>query len=571
MRKGLLGAWALALVTPLAAGEPLPVPTGTLALSTAAVVGTDRPGMPVAQPVISATLMPVATDLRERLETDTPRLTAGAVRLNRPDRVRTFYQRRHYQPAWLNDAGQPSTLSHQLLTAIQNADADGLQPHHYHSDELRSALRSIQIAYATTPHQLANLELLLSDAFLSYADHLVTGRLDPRSLDRDWLLPPRWQDYATALERALTKRDLEGTLQELVSPHPQYTRLRQALIQYRALEAAGGWPTVATGPKLEPGSTDARVRQLRERLRVGGELGAGPDTSTRFDQELEQAVKRFQARHGLAVDGVVGPQTLAELNRPVAARIRQLELNLERWRWLPDDLGQRYIMVDVPGYRLRVIENHQEVINSRIIVGRGQRQTTVFNAEMSYLVFSPYWYLPPTIIIEDKLPQLRRDPYALQRQGIRVIADGREVDPGTIDWQRVGRGNFPYTLRQDPGPQNALGGVKFMFPNRHSIYIHDTPDQHLFRRDQRALSSGCIRTEDPYELAEYLLHDRSDWDRERIVAASQRNREQRVNLSEPIPVYLFYWTAWVEDDGTVTFREDIYEHDTALAQAFYTG
>ncbi len=561
------------LVAASAGAEPaLPATTPAIAAITPPARTELRDADTATQPVrLSATLQPVARDLRQRLAEETGTLRVGSQALVSGDLVREFYQRRQYRPAWLNDSGHPSEPATLLLEQLLSAEREGLHPSDYHTPAIRDELRSLQIAFATTDRQLANFDLRLSDAFLSYARHLLAGRLDPRRQNRDWQLPPRSQDLPLLLERVLRTRDPGQALQEMLTPHRQYALLRRALAEHRALAAAGGWPSVADGDTLEPGASGLRVLQLRERLRVTSELRDGdppPEQAMVFDTELEDAVRRFQERHALAVDGVVGPRTLRELNQPVEARIRQLELNLERWRWLPD-LGDRYIMVDMAGYRMRVIENDREVLDSRVIVGRDDRPTPVFNASMSYLVFSPYWHVPYTIATEDKLPLLRRDPYSLRRQGIRVFADGREIDPGTVDWHSVRKGNFPYTLRQDPGSGNALGGIKFMFPNKHAVYIHDTPDRYLFQRDRRAFSSGCVRTDAPYELADYLLRNQPEWNNERIVAASRQGRERRVDLTESIPVYLLYWTAWVNEDGSVEFRQDIYDHDRTLARAFY--
>jgi murein L,D-transpeptidase YcbB/YkuD len=244
---------------------------------------------------------------------------------------------------------------------------------------------------------------------------------------------------------------------------------------------------------------------------------------------------------------------------------------MERWRWLPENLGERHILVNIPGFEMQVIEHGQPVLRSKVVVGREDRPTPVFTGSMNHLVISPYWYVPRTIAIKDKLPILRRNPYALQRQHIRVFnSAGREVNPGRINWYNVGKRNFNYRLRQDPGPNNALGTIKFMFPNQHSVYLHDTSAPELFEEAERAYSSGCIRIAKPMELAEYLLRDDPQWNRETISSAIRQGRQRTVMLDEEIPVHLLYWTVWQDDEGLLNFREDIYQHDQSLVQALTT-
>jgi murein L,D-transpeptidase YcbB/YkuD len=291
-----------------------------------------------------------------------------------------------------------------------------------------------------------------------------------------------------------------------------------------------------------------------------------------FDNALSEAVKRFQRRHGLLEDGVVGGRTLAALNVPVSERVRQIELNLERLRGLPESLGQRYILVNIPDFRMRVVEGDENVLDAEVIVGQPKRPTPVFSGNMSYLVMSPRWHVPYSIAVKDKLPLLRRDPYALYRQGIHIFAaNGREVNPGMINWHGVSRRNFPFHLRQEPGSRNALGRIKFIFPNPHQVYLHDTPQTHLFGRSERAFSSGCVRVSKPVELAEYLLKQDPGWSRKKIVSVSEGKHERHVNLPESIPIHLLYWTAWVSEDGVVNFRRDIYGHDKGLAKVLFAG
>ena len=576
-------------------------PETTAPVFTAApeTVATPRPGSPGPEsmesldsaPVLAAVGIPAAgnassgssifgisasqvtADLQQRLQVEPQpqSLQAGTTELLQLPLVLDFYRRRGYQPAWINDAGKPSQLAEQLSQAIDDSVQDGLRPTFYNFDDFRTAMRSLKIAFAPTPRQLSDFDLLLTDTYFQLADHLVTGRLEPSQVEEYWKLKPRQIDLVGNLQQAVVKRDILASLSALSSPHAGYARLRQALSDYRQLAANGGWPAVNSTEKLELGSRGVAVQQLRARLRASGDL-SGPDAvdPAYFDAILQDAVVHFQERHGLTADGVVGPNTLRTLNVPIAQRIRAMELNLERWRWLPETLGERYIEVNIPGYQLRLVEQGEDKLKARVIVGRSKRPTPIFSADMSYLVFSPYWYVPRTIMVEDKLPILRKNPYALRKQGIRIFSGNREIDPGSVNWSNVSKRSFSYSMRQDPGKYNALGDIKFMFPNQHSVYIHDTSSPRLFERDQRAFSSGCVRIDSPVELAEYLLRD-TKWDRDTIVKASQRGRERRVDLQTKVPVYMLYWTSWVDSDGTVQFRDDIYDRDTALAQALFSS
>jgi murein L,D-transpeptidase YcbB/YkuD len=317
------------------------------------------------------------------------------------------------------------------------------------------------------------------------------------------------------------------------------------------------------------GATGAEVRLLRQRLAVTEDLGGDHESSV-FDGALDRAVRAFQTRHGLEVDGVVGPKTLAALNVPASDRAAQIARDLERWRWLPRDLGRRYLLVNVPAFELRVIEDDEIVMSMRAVVGRPYRRTPVFSATMSYLVVSPYWHVPPGIAVRDILPAVKKDPSYLAERGIRVFqgwgAAQREIDPGGVDWKSIPASGFPYRFRQEPGDKNMLGRIKFMFPNPHNVYLHDTPLRELFLPANRAFSSGCIRIERPFDLADYVLRGDPHWTREAVIAAAAIDAETTITLPERLPVHVVYWTSWVDEDE-VEFREDVYDRDPGLARA----
>lgn len=517
----------------------------------------------------------LAERLRTRLEvraslepgTDTPVLAVQT--------IHALYTRRLFRPLW-SDGEKPLPLARRLLRVLRDSDQDGLVSETYHVAAIDELLRDFATPGAAGNRigYLADLDLLLTDAFLLYASHLMEGRVDPTTFDNEWHVPPaRRADVMRAVEEAVRRGELERALGKLRPAQDGYARLRRAFAEYRKMASGEPWREVPVGPKLAVGVDDPRVPILRERLVQSGDLDGrvGSDDSTSFGPELEEAVKRFQRRHGLDPDGAVGPATLTALNISVQERARQIELNLERWRWLPDDLGHHHILVNIPSFELQLIENSETVMEMRVVVGRPYRRTPVFSSTMTYLVLSPYWHVPPSMAVQDILPAVQKDPDYLAARKIRLFrgwgADAEAIDPATIDWTRIPRSSFPYRFRQEPGPLNALGAVKFMFPNPHNVYLHDTPSRELFARPDRTFSSGCIRIERPIDLAAHLLRSDASWTRERILTAVERGEERTVTLPYPVAVHLQYWTSWVDPDGTIQFRKDVYGRDDLLARA----
>lgn len=536
------------------------------------------PPPPPCPTAISTVRDKVAVQICQRIRTDPPptHLNIDHQRLRALEFLVPFYIQRDYQSAWLNADGNPLPVADALLESLREADREGLRTTDYRPTALKERLIDLRRQDTTlTIDQLTDFDLLFTDTFLTYGTHLLSGRLSPRKVDRDWTIPPRSRDLAAVLQEALTHGTVTESLRALKPLNKNYSQLREVRERYQNVEQAGGWPILSDGPNLRQGDQGPRVRALRARLQASGDLAesrgaADKNTPAVFDKAVTEAVRRFQRRHGLQETGVVGPLTRAALNVPVAERIRQVELNMERWRWLPDDFGPRYIVVNIPDFKMDVFENDQRVMESKVVVGRLERQTPIFTADMTYLVLSPRWHIPRSIAVRDKLPQLRRNPQALARQNIQIFnSAGQRVDPGAVDWSAVSARNFNYQLRQEPGPRNALGGVKFMFPNSHNVYLHDTPSRELFSRNQRTFSSGCIRISNPMELAEYLLNHDPKWSQDALKRAAASGRERTVNLPAAVPVYLLYWTAWVDDEGLVHFRDDIYNRDQLMVKALY--
>lgn len=515
--------------------------------------------------------------LRNRIEVAgiPPVLMVGDEVIYASEVLPAFYEGRAYRMAWSSNAG-PLPHAHELVKAIRDADANGLRPDDYHLGRIETLARrlpmELETGGAVAPHMLVDLDLLLTDAYLAYASHLLNGHINPETADPEWHIERSEAGLPEILVTALSQNRVTDSLEDLLPRYHCAAGLRRALAAYREIASRGGWPEVPAGPILKKGDKGDRVGTLRRRLEVTGELAPQPvsDVET-FDDALETAVRLFQERQGLEVDGVAGPGTMAAANVTVEERIQQIKVNMERWRWLPRDLGERHLLVNIASFDLHAFEAGESVLGMRVVVGRDYRQTPVFSDLMTYLVINPYWNMPPTLAIEDKLPLIIKDPGYLDRNDIRIVkgwgVDSREIDPASVDWAQVIPEEFPYRLRQDPGPNNPLGRIKFMFPNEFNVYLHDTPAHDLFASSARAFSSGCIRVEDPIDLAEYLLRGDPEWTRPAIVSAIDAAEQTPVRIPEPIRVHLLYCTAWLGADGVPHFRRDIYGRDHAVAEA----
>lgn len=483
--------------------------------------------------------------------------------------VRRFYRNRKYLPAWTHIDG-PTRDAGALLEALTNARAEGLNPAQYDVERLQQAIEKSGAPGLPTEArtaQAAALDIELTRNFLKHAAHLYSGQVNPVQLPADWHIKPRRRDMVEVLEHAISRHQVESSLESLTPGFPQYEELRKALADYRRIEAEGGWPRIPSGATLRRGGSGARVDSLQRRLTVTRDLG-GRYRAGQFDAATEAALERFEARHGLESDGVAGPEDLRALNLPVTHRIRQIELNMERWRWLPDSLlGDRYLMVNIPNYSLQVVENDRTVLAMRVVVGKEFSRTPMFTDEVSYMVFNPVWNVPSSIASQEILAEVQQDPEYLRRNNIRVFENESdravEVDPQQIDWGSMSPEDFHYNFRQDPGPENPVGHVKFMCPNQFNVYLHDTPANQLFAARERGFSHGCIRVEKPIDLAAYLMKDEG-WDDARVVQEFGTADNTSVKVPSPIPVHIFYWTAFTDENGALQFREDVYDFDHLL-------
>lgn len=480
-----------------------------------------------------------------------------------------FYEGRGFRPAWSDDYG-PSPDVEDFLEVIRAAYREGLNPQDYHLNKIEAVLSDLytrQIGLGTYDvEKLADLDLILTKAFFLYASHLVDGRVDHRNIYPDWVVNQGSADMKALLSEALDSGDMQKTLADLAPHYPKYVRLREKLIKYLAIAESGGWPQVPDGPKLLKGSGGKRVAILRQRLIASGDLASmAQESPVIFDHDVETAVRKFQKRHGLKDDGRVGKSTLKVINVPLETRIRQIALNMDRLRWLSSDMGQNYIFVNIADFSLEVMEDEQPVMSMRIIAGKDEQRSCVLSAKMTYLELNPFWRVPDSIATKEILPQIKKYPGYLAQKTIKVFKDwsdnAKEIDPMLVNWSRVRASNLGYKFRQEPGPLNPLGRIKFIFPNECEIYLHDTPARHLFGRARRDFSHGCIRVEKPVELATYLLRNKETWIQKKILAEIRKGKRQVVMLPEPVNVHIFYGTVWVDREGVLQFRNDIYHAD----------
>ena len=477
-----------------------------------------------------------------------------------------FYEARAFELAWTRD-GKPA----QVLEALYDSRREGLNPDDYDVSAIAAADR-YRANRALHARQLAAMDILMTDSLIRLARHLRFGRVDPTDLYAHWNF--RRSDFGpdplTALHRAVEAPAATEFFGEYLRRGPIYEAMREALARYRDIAASGGWPAVPAGPTLRPGMSDSRVPVIAKRLAISGDL---PETavdpvSFRYTTAIEDGVRLFQLRHGIDVDGQVGPATLRALNVPAAERVGQLRVNLERARWLLNNLDDQLIVVNVAGFRAYLMRNGEIVWETNVQVGNVVTPTPIFRDSMTYLVINPTWTVPYSIATQEMLPRIRDNPdYLAVNDYDLVDRNGNAVDPAGVDWLRMSARSFPYTIVQRPGPANALGRVKFMFPNEHAVCLHDTPARSLFERAGRAFSHGCIRVQNPLELALLLLEPQG-WDRRRIERAVASGKTKTVPLSDALPVLILYWTAAVDlADGTVRFYEDLYNRDPALLAA----
>ncbi len=544
-----------------------------------------------------------------------PRILVQTKSINAQKTLPQLYEGRNYAALWIDRDG-PITQAFEMLEIIRNSSNEALDPNYYHIKEIENTLermdRDKNSGLSYEAQDLAELELLLSNSFLTYAHDLHYGRVRAEQINLDLSIAERPVNLSNLLVTAVETNQIQETLDSLLPKYPMYAKLRTSLKEYREIAAKGGWQPVPYGDKFKKGAQGQRVAALSNRLKVTGELDSSTPGSDLFDEPLDQAVRKYQQRNGLYVDGVVGKSTIEALNVSVQERISQIELTMERWRLIPQNLGNRYILVNIANYNLYGVENNNDSVNMRIVVGKPKWNTPMFSENMTHLIINPYWNIPPSIFRDDIAPRIKTDPEYLSKRSIDAlglkppqkivveetveetevveiegnlesteVADGNNAEEKELSQAEIQNKQAQeeytskvlsgkYRLRQNPGPGNPLGRIKFLFPNKHSVYLHDTPNRGFFKRAQRNFSHGCIRVEKPVELAEFVLSTDPSWTQSTIQSNINRGRTKTVHLDQAIPVYILYFTAWVDNNGHVNFHKDVYGLDKTLYNALLT-
>lgn len=489
-----------------------------------------------------------------------------------------FYKSRDYRLAWLNlDQLEPQAEA--LLHQIEEVHVHGLDSNSYHIQEiksLRDSLYSKTNPEESLSKEYVKLDYTITAAYLTLASHMLGGVINPEAADSNWFHYKKEKEWDAYLQEALKNNQVEESIVSLVPKRKQYALLKEKLVAFRELAAKSDIPEkLSIDISIELGDSSEAVRILKERLIFWGDLDENVSEKGNFnvyDQETEQAIANFQARHGILEDGKVGPETRRMLNASVESRITQISLNMERLRWMPEEIGEHYIWVNIPDYELKIVNKGKEKLKMKVIVGERMNGTPIFSDTMEYVVFSPTWIIPKSISVEEMLPKIKEDENYFEDKNLLLYEswspDAKEIDPREVNWNRVDKEDFPYKIVEKPSEKNALGLVKFMFPNSEAIYLHDTPTDHLFDRTERGFSHGCIRVEKPKEFAEYLLlENEEDWDLEKITEYMELDTPTTVTLNRKLPVHIVYHSAWVDEEGKVHFRKDIYKHDKTQKQA----
>ncbi|MGD0276491.1 MAG: L,D-transpeptidase family protein [Syntrophales bacterium] len=486
--------------------------------------------------------------------------------------IRQFYASRFFKPIWIKD-GHTLQKVQELLDGIRHAEADGLHLKDYSRvpQDLQNALMPLQEKEDTvSAANLADLDIILTDKYVSFGYDLLYGRVNMNHYCGSKCLIGRQEGLLEKLEKVQDEAQFPELLQSFHHSDSAYENLKEALARYRHIASQGGWPVLSGEGILKIGSQGERVLILRKRLWLSGDLSVeNPELDVDlYDNILAGAVRGFQKRHNLESTGTINMKTRMALNQPIEEDIRRIELNLERWRWFPRDLGDLYIMVNMPDYSLKVVQDEETVMTMKTVIGKPFWHTPSFNGRMTYLEINPVWKIPPSILEEETIPNIRKNHDYIKKKNLKFFrGQGKtfhEISPDKINWARAHPRTFPYQVIQGAGPANPLGRLKFMFPNAYDVYFHDTPTKHLFKKEKRTFSHGCIRIEKPIDLAAFLMERDRQWTRSQLMARINRKKTEQILFKEPVNVYISYFTTWVDDEGVLQVRPDIYGSDHTL-------
>jgi len=470
-----------------------------------------------------------------------------------------IYENRMFSLAWENN-----NSIEQLIKSIEESEYEGLNPNDYHIEKLKNLYNSYT---KLNSEQKANIDLLATDAFLLYTSHLLSGKVNPTSIDPEWHVKRREGNPVLLFERAIQENNIPLYIKESLPKHKTYLELKKALLIYENIKKEGGWLEVPYGETLKKGDENDRIVLVKKRLLVTKDLSENDIGDIKqFDDKLFDAVILFQKRHNIQVDGSIGKSTISTMNIIVDDRIDQIKVNMERWRWLPKEFSNYYVKVNIANFFVDVYKDGFIQRQHKVIVGKNHRRTPVFSSKISYLVLNPTWTVPPVIIKADIIPSVKKDINYLKKKNLIVYdSKGNIIDPSSVDWNSSTAKS--YTYRQPAGPDNALGAVKFMFPNDFSVYLHDTPNRDLFEKTERSFSSGCIRVQDPLLLAEFFLNDSINWNLDKIQKQVESKKTLTIPLKEQPDIHILYWTAWTNEEGIIQFRNDFYDRDIVISKS----
>lgn len=556
--KAILLAGTIAIATPFGAGAF----SEALAQEVVSVAGIEATRVVIAPPrtelarIIKAGLSQAYSDTQK-----------GTRAYAQTQKLYFFYGSRHFEPLWLSQGADGKVVFSQnaekIIDVFKRSELEGFRPSDYLTANLDPA------AAGTDPTKLAALETAFSAAAIKYAQDAFGGRINPLEVNKTWTIEPKRINEAEVLVKLAASEDPGQVLLDLSPKQREFVALREALAKFYTGDAVvDAAVTIPEGVTLKPGMKDDRVTLLRQRLDVPEPdipetAGAAATVDINYDDALVEAVKAFQGGLGLEADGVVGPATIAALNGGSATTKEDIVANMERWRWEPDDYGRFEVEVNIPEFRLWIKKDGEVVHTTRVVVGRPQNQTPVFNNEIRHIVVNPYWNVPSSIATNEIKPHLLSNPGYLDGQNMEMLSGGKVINASAIDWTQTNINNFH--IRQRPGRGNALGQIKFLFPNEHDVYLHDTPSKSLFARTFRAYSHGCVRVENPMEFANALLNIEPELNI-RTIEAAIGDKERWFNLENHIPVHISYFTLRVDEDGTIRSFGDVYGANKKLIE-----